>query len=250
MYMRMACAACLFLMAAHSGRSQTHFKQQLRTWGDYATALSNSDAAEHQQIFVSRGGENSLPSEERISVVELRHKVPGKAMSAFIRGMKWAAAGDFLRAAKDFERAVTIDPEYSTAHGNLGVMYINLALPDQAAGEFRRAIQLDPTASSHHANLALALILLKLHKEAEHEAQTAVNLDHSNSKARYLLGFLLARRPETRGKAEEHLMYAARQMPDAHLILADMYRLEGAEALAQKEQEQYRKTILEAVKAP
>lgn len=233
MYMRRACAVGLFMVGAHLGQSQTPWI-----------------AAEHQQIFASRGGEYSLPSGERISVAELRHKVPGKAMSAFMRGVKFAAAGDFLPAAKDFERAVRIDPEYSTAHGNLGVMYINLALPDQAAGEFRRASQLDPTVSTHHANLALALILLHLPGEAEQEAQTAVNLDHSNPRARYLLGFLLARRPETRGKAAEHLMYAARQMPDAHLILAEIYRLEGANALAQDEQEQYRKTILDEVKAP
>jgi len=145
---------------------------------------------------------------------------------------------------------LAIDPEYGDAHGNLGVMYVSLALPDQAAEEFRRAIELDPAGSFHHANLALALIQLNLFKEAEAEAQAAFDLDHLNSKARYLLGFLLARNPATRGRAEEHLQYAARLMPDAHLVLADIYRLEGADALAQSEREQYRKAILDSVNAP
>jgi len=161
-----------------------------------------------------------------------------------------AEAGDFQHAAHDFARALTIDPGYSEAHGNLGVMYINLALPDQAAAEFRQAIRLDPTASFHHANLALALILLDLPEQAEPEAQAAVDMDHLNPKARYLLGFLLARRPETRDKATEHLQYAAQQMPDAHLVLAQVYRLEGAFTLAQAEKEQYRKAMLASIKAP
>lgn len=252
MYMNRVCAVCLFLVAAHDGWSQTphSMEQQLRMWTDFSGVLSNSDWVESRRILGRSGTENNVPSGDRVSVAQLQHKAPGKAMSAFLRGMKFAAAADFQRAARDFARAVTIDPDYSDAHANLGVMYINLALPDQAAVEFRRAIQLDPAASSHHANLALALILLHLPREAEREAQTAVDLDHVNTKARYLLGFLLASHPETRGKAAEHLQYAARQLPDAHLILSEMYRMEGENALAQSEQEQYRKAILESVIAP
>jgi tetratricopeptide (TPR) repeat protein len=251
MYMRKACATCLLLAAAHLGRGQTDaMERQWRMWSEYSALVSNSDAVERQRIFANSGRDKSVPSEERISVARLLHQAPRKAQSLFSRGVKFANAGDFTRAAHDFERAVTIDPKYSEAHGNLGVMFIDLNLLDQAASEFRLAVQQDPADSSYHANLALALILLRLPKEAEPEAQTAFDLDHSNAKARYLLGCLLARRPETRSKAAEHLEYAAQQVPDAHLILADLYRREGADALAQLEKERYRKAILAAVKTP
>jgi len=251
MYMRRAGAVCLFLVAAQSGWSQIDsIDRQLRIWADFSGAITNLDGMERQQIYGRPGNADNDPAGERISVAALRHKVPGKALAAFNRGAKLAEAGDYSRAAHQFARAVAIDAEYGDAHGNLGVMYISLGLPDQAVAEFRRAIELDPAGSFHHANLALALIQLHLLKEAEAEAQAAVDLDHLNSKARYLLGFLLARNPATRGRAEEHLQYAARLMPDAHLVLADIYRLEGADALAQSEREQYRKAILDSVNAP
>jgi tetratricopeptide (TPR) repeat protein len=248
--MKRACVVFVLLLAAHVGRSQTNFmERQLRMWIDFGS-VPNASSPEHQQFFASSVSESSFPSDQSVSVARLRHKVPDKAVSAFLHGVKLAGAGDSRRAAKDFERAVAIDPEYSEAHGNLGVMYIDLGLLDRSAAEFRFAIQLDPAASSHHANLALALIMLDLHKEAEPEAQTAVDLDPSNAKARYLLGFLLARRPETRGRATEQLTYAAYQLPDAHLLLAEMYRLEGADALAQVERERYQKAIQASAKTP
>jgi tetratricopeptide (TPR) repeat protein len=247
--MRKVGALCLFLVAAHQGWSQTRsIEQQMKMWSDFSATLTGPDLAERH--IVASPANESYPYGDRITVAELRHKTPGKAMTAFFHGVKFAAAGDFSRAAKDFQHAVTIDPEYADAHGNLGVMYVELGILDEAAGEFRRAVELDPASSSHHANLALALILLKLPGEAQAEAQTAVGLDRANPKARYLLGCLLARRPETRSSAVEHLTYAAQQVPEAHLALADLYRQEGADALARMEQDRYRKATLESVKAP
>lgn len=247
--MKRACTVCLFLITAHFGHSQMlGIDRPFRMWNNYADALSNPDATE-QQIFANSGKNKSDPSDDRISVSRLRHKVPRKALSAFLHGVDLAGAGNVRSAAKEFERAVMLDPECSEAHGNLGVTYLDLGALDRAVDEFRLAVHLDPSGSFHHANLALALILLNLPSEAELEAKAAFDLDHSNVKARYLLGSLLARNPETRSRAAEHLTYAAQQLPDAHMILADMYRMEGAEALAQMEQERYRRATLDSTKA-
>jgi Flp pilus assembly protein TadD len=101
----------------------------------------------------------------------------------------------------------------------LGVEDTQLGLLDQATTEFRKAIELDPATATHHANLAYVLIRLKRHGEAEAEAQTAVGLDPTNAKAQFILGLLLARRPETRERSIAHLEYAAREMPVAHDML-------------------------------
>ena len=159
------------------------------------------------------------PSGESVSAVRLKHKVPGKAARAFVRGFKLAVAGSPKAAAQAFQSAVAIDPAFSEAHGDLGVEDTLLGLYDEATAEFRRAIELDPATATHHANLAYVLIKLKRHGEAEPEAQTAVGLDSTDAKAQLLLGFLLARRPETRDRAIPHLEYAARVIPIAHQIL-------------------------------
>jgi tetratricopeptide (TPR) repeat protein len=115
---------------------------------------------------------------------------------------------------------------------------------DRAAGELRRAIELDPADSVFHGNLSLVLILLHLRPEAEQEARTAVTLDAANGKAQYLLGYLLAQHPETRETAAEHLTYAARELPDAHYLLARIYQAAGETSRAGAEMARYRQAFL------
>jgi hypothetical protein len=66
-----------------------------------------------------------------------------------------------------------------------------------------------------------------------------VALDRTNLKAQYLLGYLLALRPETRAAGEEYLRYVARELPDAHSTLAELYQRTGREVLAEAERKMY-----------
>jgi tetratricopeptide (TPR) repeat protein len=183
------------------------------------------------------------PSEPTVSVARLRHRTPGKAWAAFYRGLKLARAESWRQGALELEKAVAIDPDFAEAHNNLGVYDVELKRFDSAAGELRRAIELDPADSVFHGNLSLVLILLHLRPEAEQEARTAVTLDAANSKAQYLLGFLLAQHPETRETAAEHLTYAARELPDAHYLLARIYQAAGETSRAGAELERYRQAF-------
>lgn len=155
--------------------------------------------------------------------------------------MRLASSGAWQKGALEFQRAVAIDSDFSEAHGNLGAAYSALGLFDQAASEFRRAIELDPAAGIHHGNLAYALIRLGQWKAAEPEAAAAVALDPADANGQYLLGFLLANRVESRARAAEHLRFAARQFPEAHLVLANLYSVEGAGQSAALELDEYRK---------
>ncbi len=175
------------------------------------------------------------PGPQSVSVTRLRHKPPGKARALFWRGMKLANAGQWQSGAQEFEQAVAIDPNFSEAHGNLGVVYSALGRFDQAAEELRRAIALDPATGVHHMNYAYVLIRLQRENEAEPEAQTAVALDPDNANAQCLLGYLLARRPDERQQAVAHLVYAAREVPEAHFVLAEVYLAEGAAADANQQ---------------
>jgi Flp pilus assembly protein TadD len=205
-------------------------------WLDYQEKLNQSrEEMELRSRMESRG----IPNEGTISVARLHHTPPGKALKAFQQGLKLDAAGDAVASAEAFRRAITFDPAYAEAHTDLGVEYIDLGLVDDAVAEFRSAAALDPATSAHHANLGLALIILGRFREAEPEARTAVALDQTNMKAQYLLGYILARRPETRAAAEEHLKYAARELPEAHFALAGLYRANGQEALAETESKEY-----------
>lgn len=176
-----------------------------------------------------------------ISLARLRHKIPGKALAAFSRALKLARRREWQRGARELEAAVAADPDFSDAHGNLGVHYMMLRQVNQAVAEFRRAIALDSATSMHHSNLALAYLLLREPNEAKTEAQTAVLLDGRNAKGQYLLGFLLAQNPGERGEAQKHLNFAAEEIPYAHLALMNLYRHAGEDVKATEELERYRK---------
>lgn len=234
--MRRAYVFVCFLLTVFGCRAQYGTHQFFSTpaqrdWLENESAITATDPREMDR-----------PSDESVSVARLRHKPNRKSLARFSRGLKYAESEAWDSAALEFKMAAERDPEFPEAHCDLGVAYTGMGRLEEAAGAFRRAIALDPATSVHHGNLAYVLILLKREKEALREAQVAVALDASNVKGQFLLGYLLSRRPESHQQAAAHLADAAREMPEAHLALAEMYLAEGAAPIARAELEQYQKT--------
>ena len=229
--MRLIVAVLFTIIAVFPSRAQLPMAAtDLSRWLDYQERLNQS---RDEMDLRSRMQSPGIPGESTISVSRLRHAPPRKALKALQRGLKLDAAGDVAGSAEAFRRAVAFDALYAEAHTDLGVEYMNMGRVEDAVNEFRTATGLDPATSVHHANLGLALMILGRFREAEPEARTAVALDETNTKAQFLLGYVLAYRPETQAAAEEHLRYAAREFPEAHAALAALYRATGREALAQ-----------------
>jgi tetratricopeptide (TPR) repeat protein len=191
-------------------------------------------------------GTGRAASDDRISIARLSHEPSHKARTAFVRGMKFARAGAQQDSVGEFEKAIALDPDFSEAYGNLGVEYTLLGRFDEAVAAFRGALRLDPTTADHPANLAFTLVRLKRYEEAKAEAQTAIGLDPGNSRAQFLLGYLLARYPETRKLSQSHLIVAAKTVPEAHLVLALVYGLQGSTQLASAELDLYRSATRKA----
>jgi Tfp pilus assembly protein PilF len=233
-YSYLICLAALL----PSGRAQLIYQYT----GPIATP-SSTDWFDRQQeqnwLLAHRQADR--PTGENVSVTRLGHRPPAKAQKAFDRGLKLAVAEEWQKAVEQFQAAVAIDPKFSEAHGNMGVEYTAMRKFEEAATEFRRAVQIDPATGVFHTNLAYALFRLDQEAEALPEAQTGVSLDPTNSKCQFLLGYLQARRPEMAERGKEHLLYAAREVPEAHVVLSELYRLEGAQQSADEELERYRK---------
>jgi hypothetical protein len=86
---------------------------------------------------------------------------------------------------------------------------------------------LAPETSASHSNLAFTLLALGRPGEVETPARTALRLDGASIHAHCVLGYALANRPETAAEAVTHLHIAARELPHAHFVLAQLYRQTG-----------------------
>ena len=202
-----------------------------------------------QTVQVSSGGNSvtltmpeqyrDVASGEQVSVASLMHKPKPSAFKDCLKAQKFTEEHDYQRAASELEKAVAADPLFATAHGNLGAAYARLLRLDDAAFELRRAIELDPNTGVYFTDLAWVLARLRRFPEAETFAQRGVDLNSANSKAQLLLGWLQAKHPDSSGSAIPHLIFAARELPEAHLILADLYHQTGRELLAQEEMRKY-----------
>jgi len=85
-------------------------------------------------------------------------KIPPDARKAFHKGMEAWEHNDYPKAAEQFEKAVTIYPEYDTAHNNLGVMYYQMGQTDKARAAFERSVALNDKNADGDRNLARMLI--------------------------------------------------------------------------------------------
>jgi tetratricopeptide (TPR) repeat protein len=90
------------------------------------------------------------------SAAELR--VPADAKKAFHKGMEAWEHNDYPKAAEQFEKAVSIYPEYDTAFNNLGVMYFQMNQVEKARAAFEKSVALNDRNPDADRNLARVLV--------------------------------------------------------------------------------------------
>jgi Flp pilus assembly protein TadD len=148
-----------------------------------------------------RGRESTAPSPEWsvpytesgvTSVARLRHKIPKQAIKANQRATNLAKSDNHQAAASELEHAIAYDPEYATAHNNLGVQYVLLRRPEDAQREFLRAIQLDPALDEAFLNLGWLELQQGDLTAAEQHGRRATTLSARNDQAKLLLQAVLA----------------------------------------------------------
>jgi Tfp pilus assembly protein PilF len=192
-----------------------------------------------------------LAGVEGSSVSVTSMMAPKDAKKAYEHGLQSLLKNKPNDAAKDFEKAVAIYPDYAEAWLNLGKLrvqqkevepartaflkaigadsklvtsYLELGLLYAAAGNWKgsgealdQAVQLDPVdfPQAWYAD-AVAHYNLRNYEAAEKSAREAVKLDpkHANPRAAYLLGLVLAEKQDFAGAAAELAAYIA-QAPDA-----------------------------------
>ena len=102
-----------------------------------------------------------------VVVLGVRLSLPFVAVRYNERAARAVEQKDLTAAAYDYQRALSLNPDYAQAHYGLAVVYEGLQRHDEAIGEYNRAILLNYQFGYAHNNLAR--LLLKRGKDKDYE---------------------------------------------------------------------------------
>jgi tetratricopeptide (TPR) repeat protein len=159
--------------------------------------------------------------------VESLKKIPKKAKKAYERATRFRENVEFGKAEQEYLKAITYFPEYTEAHGDLGVLYVYLRRYLESETQLRRAIELSPRNSIGYSNLGWTLAALGKLADAEQSARKALEFNPGNPHAHLLLGGLmigLDGSEERRKEGFKHLEVAAKSLPVAQQRLKELGR--------------------------
>jgi len=108
----------------------------------------------------------------------------------FERAIQSLESGHEDQAMADLRQVISLAPELSVPHNNLGILYKRKGLLDQAIQEYKEAIRLKPDYAEAHHNLGIAYREKGLFKESEMAYREALRLKSDLAEAHYNLGVL------------------------------------------------------------
>jgi tetratricopeptide (TPR) repeat protein len=183
-----------------------------------------------------------------IGAAELNHKTSRKAVKEMLLAETYKNSGDHLKAIEHLKTAVEIDPKSVEAHTNLGVEYARTGHYRAAREEFTATMDLGLRGSQQYCNLAIAALGLNETETAESNVRSALALDSRSPQANYLMGKILAERPERSADAIRYLRLAAPEMPAVNFVLAQTYIRAGDNRNAIEALKLYEQTAPPSVK--
>jgi len=143
---------------------------------------------------------------------------------------------DFVRAAREYQRAIELNPNYPTAHQWYGSSALTaLGRFDEAIAEVKRAIALDPLSLVINADLGNSYYRARRYDEAIKQLRKTVDLDPGFYYAHWNLGSALAANGDLAGAIEEY--EKARSLnddPSMLGLLGNAYAAAGRKAEAIK----------------
>lgn len=150
-------------------------------------SLDNLLTKEHLNSVISLYTDGKI--EEAIDEIKkLNERFPNEPILFNIIGACYKALGELDAAAKMFEIAVTINPNYAEAHFNHGVILKGLGSLDQALESYKKAISILPNYPDAYNNIGNVYHELKKYKEAIDAYEWAIAYRHDFFQAYTNLG--------------------------------------------------------------
>jgi len=142
-----------------------------------------------------------------LPAVQSEAREPLDARGHYEKGIRLSQIKDWQDAAREFQKAVALDPQYALAHANLGVALSQVGRHKDALLEFEEALRQGYDHAFLRYNRGVSFTRLTLLEEAETEFKLALKKDSRMSRARYDLGilYLLQDRHDKAREQVDHL---------------------------------------------
>lgn len=160
-------ACCAVSQAVQPERFERDFNVLFRG-GEYMNlyALGTLDHKSRDQVHSY--------TEATVSKFDL--KAPGRAKDSYARALRFLAKNDLKSAVESLQKAITIYPNYVSAHNALGYAYFQQKEYEQARQEFTLAVQLDDHLSSSYLNLGRVQLAMGETSAAESSMEKASSI--------------------------------------------------------------------------
>ena len=183
------------------------------------------------------------PPSGSVSLFELEHKVPSKALKEVEAGEKSLTGKQGINGyIEHIEKAVDIDPDYLTARRNLAVAYLKTGQNEKVVSEAIEILKRDPHSSVAYGMSAVAHLQLRQYAEAETAARRTLEIDGSNETSRYVLGVSLQLQHKDNAEALESLNAVSNHFPKAHVWEAEIFERLGDKQAAKQHLQSYLKS--------
>jgi len=103
----------------------------------------------------------------------------------FQKGNEYIQAGQFDKAAAEFEAVLEDEPDRISALTNLGVAYYNIGRLDDAIAQYQKALEVGPDDADIHSNLAAAHVQKGDLAQALAEYQKAIAINPKLAQAHF-----------------------------------------------------------------
>ena len=116
---------------------------------------------------------------------------PDNSLLFNIRGACYAGLGQLDIAVQNYEKALSIKPDYAKAYYNLGIALQEFGKLHDSVKSYENSIALEPKNAQAHNNLAIVLRELDQLEEAEASCRKAIVLDPEYAEAYSSLSIIL-----------------------------------------------------------
>jgi hypothetical protein len=184
-------------------------------------------------------GTGDKPASGTVSLAELQHKIPRRALKEAEKANKALQKNDLPTLIQHLEKALEIDPEFFAARRNLAKALVVTGQTEKALPVFQKLLQNEPHSVLAYDGLGAVYLTSHHFADAEAAARKALEIDGSNELGHWLLGCSLTARGNADSEALKHLTRIFKRFPRARIIAAGILSRHGQTEEAKKQLQAY-----------